>query len=102
MRTRRRECFQWCRTPKVKLPAESGKSAVFLNRQGARVLLVHADKYCRKGREDCRDCFFEANQRVADYIVSQPPVVDVIVELKGTDLLGAVGQIEATIPPWKD
>jgi len=101
MAAREGACFESRKESRVKTPAESGKAAVFLNRQGETVLLVHADKFCRKGRDGCNDCFFEQDQRVADYIVSKPGTVDVIVELKGTDLMGAVSQIEATIPPWR-
>jgi hypothetical protein len=95
------ECFDPHTESKVKTPAENGKCATFLNLSHKTILLVHADKYCRKGRTGCTDCFFEHDQKVADYIVSKPGIVDVIVELKGTDLMAAVGQIEATIPAWR-
>jgi hypothetical protein len=36
----------------------------------------------------------------ADYIVSDPQVVDVIVELKGSDTSRAIEQIRATLPVW--
>jgi len=36
----------------------------------------------------------------ADYIVSHPRVVDVIVELKGSDTARGVEQIRATFPVW--
>ncbi|HEX4029627.1 MAG TPA: hypothetical protein VHX20_04645 [Terracidiphilus sp.] len=94
------KCFDPRTDSKVKTPEENGKSVIFLNSQGATVLLVHADRYCRKGRSDCTDCFFEKDQKVADYIVSKPGIVDVIVELKGTDVMAAVEQIEATIRTW--
>jgi hypothetical protein len=93
-------CFDPHTESNVKTPAENGKSAIFRNHQGEIVLLIHADKFCRKGRSGCTDCFFEKDQKVADYIVSKPGIVDVIVELKGTDVMAAVKQIEATIPPW--
>lgn len=93
-------CFEPRTESKVKTPREAGKSATFLNLGGETVLLVHADKYCRKDRVGCIDCFFEMDQKVADYIVSKPGVVDVIVELKGTNLMAAIEQIEATIPVW--
>jgi ribosomal protein L21E len=95
------DCFQWLRVALVKTPAENNKSAVFANPEKLRVLLVHADKFCRKGRPGCIDCFFERDQKVADYIVSMPSLVDVIVELKGTDVMAAVEQIESTIPSWQ-
>jgi hypothetical protein len=37
----------------------------------------------------------------ADYIISHPEVVDVIVELKGSDVAKAVRQIRATVPVWR-
>jgi hypothetical protein len=95
------DCLEWVRVALVKTPAENNKSATFTNPTKLLILLVHADKSCRKGRPGCTDCFFEKNQKVADYIVSMPDVVDVIVELKGTDVMAAVEQIEATIPTWQ-
>jgi hypothetical protein len=94
-------CFEWLSVSKIATPRESGKSATFSNPAREEILLVHADKRCRKGLADCPDCFFEADQKVADYIVCNPKVIDVIVELKGTDLLGAVEQIEVTVSTWR-
>jgi hypothetical protein len=95
------KCFDPHDETNVKTPTENGKSATFLNRRGETVLLVHADRYCRKGRAGCTDCFFEKDQKVADYIVSKPGLVDVIVELKGSDIMAAVEQIVATITVWR-
>jgi hypothetical protein len=36
----------------------------------------------------------------ADYILAHPPIVDVIVELKGSDVSKAIRQIKATRPVW--
>jgi hypothetical protein len=36
----------------------------------------------------------------ADYIVAHPEIVDVIVELKGSDVSKAIDQIRATRPVW--
>jgi len=36
----------------------------------------------------------------ADYIVAHPKAVDVIVELKGSDVSKAISQIRATLPVW--
>jgi hypothetical protein len=94
-------CLEWLAVSQIKTPPENGKAATFANPTNTRVLLVHADRYCRKGRKGCTECFFERDQKVADYIVSKPGVVDVIVELKGTDVMAAVEQIEATISPWQ-
>jgi hypothetical protein len=86
---------------KITTPAESGKSATFNNPDGEKVLLVHADKRCRKGRAGCEDCFFEQDQKVADFIVCKPGLVDVIVELKGGRVITAVEQIEQTVLVWR-
>jgi hypothetical protein len=37
----------------------------------------------------------------ADYIVGMPAVVDVILELKGSDLKHAYSQVESTLDAWK-
>jgi hypothetical protein len=37
----------------------------------------------------------------ADYVVAHPKLVDVIVELKGSDVPHAVQQICATVPVWQ-
>src|SRR5208282_4656870 len=49
------------------------------------------------------DCWIPSTDEVkADYIVSKPVVVDVIVELKGKDIAHAVEQIVATLVKWKN
>src|SRR5579863_8194910 len=85
-----RNCFELFTNSNIKVPAESGKSAIFQNPERQQILLVHADKRCRKDRPGCIDCFFEQGKRVADYIVCKPHAVDVVVELKGTDVMRAV------------
>jgi hypothetical protein len=94
-------CFEWKFGLKITTPSESGKTATFNNPDGEKVLFVHADKRCRKGRIDCADCFFERDQKVADFIVCRPGLIDVIVELKGGKVIAAVEQIEQTIPVWR-
>jgi hypothetical protein len=94
-------CFEWKSGPKIATPTESGKTAVFRNPDGNKVLFVHADKRCRKGLAGCDDCFFEQNQKVADFIVCKPGLVDVVVELKGGKVITAVEQIEGTISVWR-
>jgi len=37
----------------------------------------------------------------ADFIVAHPELVDVIVELKGSDVAKAIQQIRATLPLWR-
>lgn len=94
-------CFEWKSGSKITTPTESGKSATFNNTDRSTILLVHADRRCRKGRAGCEDCFFELDQKVADFIVCKPGLVDVIVELKGGKVIAAVEQIEQTIPLWR-
>jgi hypothetical protein len=94
-------CFEWKTGPKITTPTESGKAVTFNNPDGQRVLFVHADKRCRKGRAGCTDCFFEPDQKVADFIVCKPGLVDVIVELKGGKVITAVEQIEQTFSVWR-
>jgi len=73
--------------PKVE---ENGRKAVFLNPQRAEVKKVKVD-----------GCLIVGSGPRADYIVSMPGVVDVIVELKGKDIEHARDQIVATLPAWK-
>ena len=94
-------CFEWKTGLRVTTPTESGKTATFNNPDANSVLIVHADKRCRKGRAGCDDCFFDRDQKVADFIVCKPGLVDVIVELKGGKVIAAVDQIEQTIPVWR-
>jgi hypothetical protein len=37
----------------------------------------------------------------ADYVVACPKMVDVVVELKGSDVAQAIQQVRATIPVWQ-
>lgn len=73
--------------PKVE---ENGRKAVFLNPQREEVRKVQVD-----------GCLINGSNPRADYIVSKPGVVDVIVELKGKDIFHARDQIMATIPIWR-
>lgn len=95
------KCFEWLDGSRITTPAESGKSVTFLNQRGEKVLLVHADRFCRKGKLGDAENFLEVNQKVADYIVCKPQLVDVVVELKGVQIMEAIAQIEETISVWK-
>jgi hypothetical protein len=55
-------------------------------------------KQLRKIRYD--NCYNTRGDRKADYIVGIVDVVDVIIELKGSDLKHAVSQIENTLAAW--
>jgi len=69
---------------------ENGRKAVFLNPEKAPIKKVQVD-----------GCLIVSDTLRADYIVSKPGVVDVIVELKGKDISHARDQIVATLPYWK-
>ena len=73
--------------PKVK---ENGRKAVFLNLQKEEVRKIRVD-----------GCLITGARPRADYIVSKPEIVDVIVELKGRDIFHARDQILATLPIWR-
>lgn len=73
--------------PKVE---ENGRKAVFLNPGNAAIKKVRVD-----------GCLIVDETLKADYIVSKPNVVDVIVELKGKDIDHAKDQIVATLAFWK-
>lgn len=68
-----------------------GRSATFLNSE--RIPIQRVDV----------DCWIPSSSTAkADFIVSNPGVVDVIVELKGKDIAHAGEQIVATLVRWKD
>lgn len=61
-------------------------SAIFLNPEKRTVERIRID-----------GCLAPTQQKSADFLISVPSVVDVIVELKGTDLRKAFEQVEATV-----
>jgi hypothetical protein len=83
------ECVEAIRHSKVKVE-EQGRKAVFLNPDKALVKKVIVD-----------GCLIKDAVLKADYIVSKPGFVDVIVELKGKDVPHARDQIVATLPVWR-
>jgi hypothetical protein len=83
------DCIQSVCDSKPKVE-ENGRKAVFLNPERVPVKKVRVD-----------GCLITGNTPRADYIVSKPGVVDVIVELKGKDIFHAKDQILATLPFWK-
>jgi hypothetical protein len=69
---------------------DHGVGATFQNPRGKQVRIVRYDQcYNRK-----------PHVRQADFVVGMPEVVDVIVELKGSDLKHAVTQVAATLEAW--
>jgi hypothetical protein len=80
-------CIESLRHSKVKVHDRgTNVSAVFLNPEKRSVERIRVD-----------GCLAPSGQTAADFLVSIPAVVDVIVELKGTDLRKAFEQVEATV-----
>jgi hypothetical protein len=82
-------CTEELNHPRVTVKAH-GRSATFLN--PGRTIIKKVDI----------DCWLHAaGTAKADYVVCMPKSVDVIVELKGKDIIYAVDQILATHAHWK-
>lgn len=82
-------CIQTVYDSKPKVE-ENGRKAVFLNPERAAIKKVRVD-----------GCLIVSDTLRADYIVSKPGAVDVIVELKGKDIYHARDQIVATLSFWR-
>jgi hypothetical protein len=67
---------------------ENERSARFFRTNNETVLVIHVD-----------GGLITSGER-ADYIIAHPKIVDVIVELKGSDVSKAISQIRATRPIW--
>jgi hypothetical protein len=84
------DCVESCSAPSVFIE-ESGVRATFANPRNKSIRKIHYDGcYCKRQTE-----------LKADYIVGLPTVLDVIVELKGSDLRHAVDQVETTLDRWR-
>jgi hypothetical protein len=83
------DCIQTVCDSKPKVE-ENGRKAVFLNPEKAAIRKVRVD-----------GCLIVSDTRRADFIISKPGVVDVIVELKGKDINHARDQIVATLSFWR-
>jgi hypothetical protein len=80
-------CVESLRHTKIKVHDKgTNVSAVFLNPEKRTVERIRMD-----------GCLAPRQQTAADFLVSMPSIVDVIVELKGTDVRRAFEQVEATI-----
>jgi hypothetical protein len=80
---------------------ELNDSKITVKRDGRRATFDNADRATIK-RIDV-DCWIPSTGTVkADYVVSKPGVVDIIVELKGKDIAHAVEQIVTTLSKWKN
>jgi hypothetical protein len=80
-------CIELLSHSKIKVHDKgTNVSAVFLNPERRIVQRIRMD-----------GCMVPAGQTAADFLVSLPSIIDVIVELKGTDLRRAFEQVEATV-----
>jgi hypothetical protein len=85
-------CIEKLRQTKIKVHDRgTGRSAVLLNLGKTQVRRIRMDR-----------CLAPAGAKAADFVVSMPKIVDVIVELKGKDVDRAVEQIESTFAFWRE
>ncbi len=83
-------CIENIRHSKVKLTDPgTGKTAILLNSDRGQVRRIRVD-----------GCLAPPNRPAADWIASKAQVVDVIVELKGTNVGRAIVQVQATLDFW--
>jgi hypothetical protein len=85
------ECIEIC-TGRTVFVEDDGVRATFLNPRGKKIRKIHYD-----------GCYAAKRGRQADFILGLPKVVDVIIELKGSDtnLKDAALQIESSLEAWK-
>jgi hypothetical protein len=89
------ECIEVCDAPSV-FVEDRGVRATFLNPRREKIRkITYDDCYCKGVQE-----------KQADYIIGKIGIIDIIVELKGTDtnLKGGRGaglQVEYTLEAWK-
>jgi hypothetical protein len=82
-------CTEVLSHPRTTVSA-NGRSATFLNPDRTKIKRIDLD------------CWLSSVETAkADFLVSKPGVVDVIVELKGKDIHHAIEQILATLALWK-
>jgi hypothetical protein len=84
------ECIEYSNKTRLHI-SERSVGATFLNPKKLQLRKIHYDGcYCQAPRG-----------RRADYILGWNAYVDVIVELKGSDLKRALTQVEATLTAWQ-
>jgi hypothetical protein len=88
--TRAEECVKYSNETSLHI-SEQGVGATFLNPRRKQLRKIRYDG-CYNGT---------SRSRQADYIIGMAQVVDVIVELKGSDLKRAVTQVEETLEAWE-
>ena len=83
------DCTEVLSHPRVTVKA-NGRSATFLNPDRTKIKRIDLD------------CWLSSAETAkADFLLSKPGVVDVIVELKGKEIHHAIEQILATHELWK-
>ena len=82
-------CASETNDTKVKVEANA-RRAVFNNAGKATIQIIDVDCWIR-----------ESEGVKADYVVIKPKVVDVVVELKGSDIRHAIEQVIATSKRWR-
>jgi hypothetical protein len=86
----RNPCIERIRDSKVRVTDPgTARRAILLNPERAQVRRIRMDH-----------CLAPVGEVAADFVVSKPRIVDVIVELKGANVSHAVDQIEATWRFW--
>lgn len=85
------DCIEIC-TGRSVFVEDQGVRATFLNSARKEVRKIHYD-----------GCYSDETVKQADFIVGLPGIIDVIVELKGSDsnLKTAALQVESTLEAWK-
>jgi hypothetical protein len=85
------ECIEVCTGSTVYVEDE-GVRATFLNPRGRKIRKIHYD-----------GCYAAKAGRQADFILGLPKVVDVMIELKGSDtnLKDAALQVGSSLEAWK-
>lgn len=85
------KCIEIC-TARAIYVEDHGVRATFLNPRRTKIRKVHYD-----------GCYSKMPGRQADFIVGLPGIIDVIVELKGSDanLKDAALQVESTLGVWE-
>lgn len=70
---------------------ENGVCATFQNPKKSVIRIIHYDNHYYKGRGE-----------KADYIIGQREKIDIIVELKSSDIAHACEQIKTTLERWRE
>lgn len=85
------ECIEFGNEPSLHV-SEKGIGATFVNRRRKELRKIKYDGcYCRVAREGR-----------ADFIIGFDRLIDVILELKGSDLNQALVQVTETLDRWKE